>query len=180
MIKEINKKGNPVLQQAAVQCVPIIVKAPTGGLTGAVISADEKNEGPPWLPEVVELVTDLLDTAESLGSSCLGLAANQIWDKDTPCPAIFVMRWPAENGEIWRPIINPALKTTGKTLKVEESCLSIPGITMKKSRGKNVVTAFQTIDDHNVQVVKIFHHYGVYAHIAQHEYDHLQGKLIKK
>lgn len=179
MIKKINLRGNPVLRTATVLCVPVVLTPAGGGLTGA-LEVKNKEERIPWLPEVIELVTDLLDTAEALGSECLGLAANQIWDKDTPCPSVFVMRWPSNEGIIWRPLINPVIKTTGRTLKLDESCLSIPNVEMRKSRGQNVILVFQTLDNEQYQVTKLFHKHGVFAQIAQHEYDHLQGKLIKK
>jgi peptide deformylase len=173
MIKKINKRTSAVLYQKAIQCVPLV----ESGLTSVL----EKKTV--WLPEVHELIQDLKDTAENIANQCLGLAANQIWDKDMQCPAVFIMRWPNDTdsrGWGWKAIINPQIKLTGKTLKLEEACLSFPGRHKKKSRGKNVTMLFQTETNIKMQVIKFLQNHGNWGHIVQHEYDHLLGTPVFK
>lgn len=176
MIKELNIKPNTILSTPAVRCLTVSIDNP---LTAMLSGEDEKQT---YLPHVVELIQDLKDTAESLKDNCLGLAANQIWDNtEIGCPSVFIMRWPNnENaqGWEWKVIINPRIHTTGKTLKLEESCLSMPGQQKRISRGQNVEMRYQIEGDHTVQYVKFYRRHGIYPSIVQHEYNHLMGKTI--
>ena len=172
MIRTINLKGTPVLYTSAIQCM----EPASTDLTTAVADSI-------WNMEVMDLITDLKDTAENIANNCLGLAANQIWSKEPPCPAVFVMRWP-DPKEVrqwsWKAIINPVIKGTGPTLKLEEGCLSFPDKPVRKSRSKNVILTYQSEFDSTRTAVKFLQHQGWFSHIIQHEMDHLLGKTIRK
>ncbi|MBC8437176.1 peptide deformylase [bacterium] len=135
-----------------------------------------------WPNEIIDLGTDLLNTAASIQDICLGLASNQIWDKDTPAPSMFVMRWPGVPIETWgwKIILNPVVKGSGKKEKSKEGCLSLhhPKSTIgNPKRRANAEMTYQTLDSEEVKTIKFYGHLGPYAKIVQHEYDHLQGKL---
>ena len=57
---------------------------------------------------------------------------------------------------------------------MEEGCLSIPRVLVDVKRAKNVWVEFT--DQENRQVRAQLN--GLVAKVFQHEYDHLQGKLI--
>lgn len=179
MIRPINTGKNPILFNLCIPCAPVLRE---GGLTGAVLNEDTAL----WTPIVREIIQDLIETAESLADECLGLAAPQIWwEKDEPCPAVFILRWPVEpighpRGWDWKTIINPTIYGTGRSFKATEGCLSRPDITMNKRRHKNVTIIFQSVDNQEYAALKVLDSMGPYARIIQHEFDHLRGKLIKK
>ena len=174
MIKKINTFDNPVLYK---KTVPITPTPPS--LTGAM-----KKNPTPWPDEINQLALDLVETCESMAENCLGLAAPQIWDKDTPCPRMFCMRWPvdpsikSERGWEWQIILNPVIKTTGKTIKWDEGCLSLPNKTFKKARGKNVVMVFQYMNKIEPVSMKFFGKDSIIPYVIQHEVAHLDGTLI--
>jgi len=174
MIKKINTFSEPVLYKKTAP-----VKPKTSSLTAAVDDSASL-----WSPEIMDLCTDLVETAESMSEQCLGLAATQIWDKPTPCPRIFVMRWftkpeaNIERGWAWQTIINPLIKTSGKTIKWEEGCLSLPNKVFKKSRKKNVLMTFQTVDSLKPVTMKFFGKDNIVSYVIQHEVAHLEGTLI--
>jgi len=207
MIKEINKQGTPCLYTPTEPVVPIITKGEVKEKDKSIISLTDNQDKDYHYPGVeaekkethdnkkketftcvwpqmyLDLVRDLLDTAESIADTCMGLAATQIWDKKEPCPAIFVMRWPSKEhkrGWNWQEFINPAIKGSGKTLKLEEGCLSYPGLKVRKTRKANVTLAFQTLTDPRRQVHKFTaNEHGWIPHVMQHECDHLMGKCVR-
>jgi peptide deformylase len=176
MKKEINIKPNTILDTPAVKCLTVSLD---NSLTGTLSGEDAQET---YMPHVIDLIRDLKDTAESLKDNCLGLAANQIWDNpEIGCPSVFIMRWPNSKdpqGWEWKVVINPRINTTGKTLKFEESCLSMPGRIKRLSRGQNVEMSYQEEDSHAVKYIKFFRRHGIYPSIVQHEYNHLMGKTI--
>lgn len=96
----------------------------------------------------------------------IGLAAPQIGED--LCVII------ATNGPDIFKIANPKIiEKKGKSV-LEEGCLSLPGITVKVKRAKYIVV--KGIDYFNREL-KIEAD-GLFAHILQHEIDHLYGKLI--
>ena len=180
MIRKLNTFGKPVLYK---RTMPIQPKA-AAGLTGAMDDSQSL-----WSQEIEDLAKDLVDTAESMADNCLGLAATQIWHKDTPCPRMFVMRWPIDpnneeakkqhpRGWTFQVILNPVVKTTGKTIKWEEGCLSLPGKSFHKKRGKNCIMTFQFMNSVKPISMKFFGKDNIIPYIIQHEVDHLDGKLI--
>lgn len=107
--------------------------------------------------------------------SCIGLAANQVWERDTPYPSIFVMGMLDDN-EGWKEFINPTILPTGKTIKNTESCLSRPGKVFIVKRSKNVAINYYDLTgkEHTEK------YGGAYAQIIQHEMQHLSGSILKR
>ena len=176
MIKCINTYDDPVLLVKAVPCVPFLQT-----LTSSI---SEEHSNSIWTQDIIDLVQDLKDTAESL-ENCAGLASNHIWDlKDGPPPAVFVLKftWAGTvNNPItqWFEFINPIVKTTGKTIKLSEGCFSLPGYTNARvKREANVIITYQTLASLETNTLKLMSKDNFGAIAAQHEYDHLKGKLI--
>jgi len=169
MIKKINTAPNAILRTRAVPC-SLNTEAP-----GELLSAILPTEPAIWSEEVVQLVQDLKDTAESLGDGCLGLASNQIWDRETTPPAVFVIRM---RDDVWAEFINPVVTTSGKTIKHTESCFSRPGMETMVKRERNATVMFNTLASKETHSLKVFLKDSFVAIVLQHEYDHLLGKLI--
>ncbi len=71
--------------------------------------------------------------------------------------------------------INPTIKPEGKVVANEEGCLSLPRIYGKIKRySKCTVTATDLDGNEFTEVGE-----GVLARAFQHEYDHLEGRMIK-
>ena len=189
MIKDINKQGKKVLYEHAAPVVPILN---LNGQSKEISSLTEQSteKGLPhiiWPDMYLELITDLIDTAENIADQCMGLASTQIWDKEDPCPSIFIMRWPhmddkdpRHRGWEWQEFINPIIKTSGKTLKLTEGCLSYPNLTVKKTRKANVEMTFQTLTNPKQQTLRFTEkEHKWIPHVIQHEYDHLRGVCVR-
>ena len=190
-IKQLNTKGKDVLYIKTVPVAPILSTKDGKGAALSDLSSSNDDNGKPvythsWLPEIQQLVEDLMDTAESMAENTLGLASTQIWDGDPEkCPAIFIMRWPCdpsikERGWVWQEFINPVIKGSGGTEKLTEGCLSYPGLVVKKKRKKNVTLIYQTLADPRQKAIKLTKlANGQLPHIVQHEVDHLNGVCIR-
>lgn len=77
-----------------------------------------------------------------------------------------------ENANVY---INPSIKVEGSVVANEEGCLSLPGIYGKIKRyDKCIVTATDLEGNEFTEVGE-----GLLARAFQHEYDHLQGRMIK-
>lgn len=176
MVREINIYGNPVLNQHCVPCIPKEKKS--------FLSDASEDMSQVWDDEIVELVQDLKDTAMNDVKNTLGLAAPQIWWKDTPCPAVFVVRanQGSEEVPVWvyTELINPKIKTSGKSIRTMEACLSVPKYVRPMKRELNVYVEYQLLTGPEIYKSKLFGKTDWNAIVIQHEYDHLQGKLIKK
>ena len=99
-------------------------------------------------------------------SKGVGLAAPQVGIAEQ----IFVV----DTGKEAFAVVNPRiLQSTGSDV-MEEGCLSIPGVHVNVRRGKSILVEF--IDEYNRQVSAQLS--GLTAKVFQHEFDHLQGKLI--
>ena len=103
----------------------------------------------------------------------VGLAAPQVGLSQR----IFVLN---DEGDREKPehnmaLINPTIKKTfGKKGRLEEGCLSLPGVNADITRPEGcLVHAF---DEHGNEFEKEFT--GFVSRIIQHEYDHLQGVLL--
>ena len=78
-------------------------------------------------------------------------------------------------GDIERVFINPSiLETSQKTVKVEEGCLSIPGIYADIIRSETIKVQAWNEKGRPFTLEAI----GILARVIQHEYDHLEGKLF--
>ncbi len=96
----------------------------------------------------------------------IGLAAPQIGISEQ----ILV----ADIGEGPVVLINPQIIKKSGSDKMEEGCLSIPGIVVKITRPNKIVVRY--INEYNEPVQREFGE--LFARVIQHEMDHLKGKLI--
>ena len=77
-----------------------------------------------------------------------------------------------ENAKVY---INPQIQPTGDVESIEEGCLSLPGIYAKVKRHMKCSVKALDLDGNEFSDQG----QGLYARALQHEYDHLQGILIK-
>lgn len=113
-----------------------------------------------------DIITDMVDTAESLKDKCVGLAAVQI---GTHKKVIVV-----SNGSAFIPMINPRIiKHSNVYYTSQEACLSLDGIREVK-RYRDVTVMYQDVKGK----FRRESYTGFTAKIIQHECDHLDGKLI--
>jgi peptide deformylase len=98
----------------------------------------------------------------------IGLAAPQIG----VLKRLFVVHI---EGDIQRVFINPSiLETSQETVKVEEGCLSIPGIYADVVRSESIKV--QAWNERGKPFT--LEASGLLARVIQHEYDHLEGVLF--
>lgn len=71
--------------------------------------------------------------------------------------------------------INPSIRVEGAIVSHEEGCLSLPGIWGKIKRYSKCTVTAQ--DEHGNEFTEVGE--GLLARIFQHEYDHLEGRMIK-
>lgn len=122
-------------------------------------------------PEIQALISDMrVKMVEAHG---VGLAANQV-GQDVQ---IFVIDAKlAEKNEVPDAYINPEITEFSKDQgELEEGCLSIPNYWHQIKRAKKI--KLKALDE-NGKKIKIKAR-GFLARVLQHEYDHLQGVLIK-
>ena len=110
------------------------------------------------------LITAMFETM--IACKGVGLAAPQVGINEQ----IFVV----DTGKDVFAAINPKIIKTAGSEVMEEGCLSIPRVLVDIKRAKTVWVEFT--DEENAQVRAQLN--GLAAKIFQHEYDHLQGKLI--
>jgi len=96
----------------------------------------------------------------------VGLAAPQIGINEQ----IFVV----DTGKEIFAAINPKIIRTAGGEVMEEGCLSIPRVLVDVKRAKTIWVEFTDQENHQVRAQLN----GLVAKVFQHEYDHLQGKLI--
>jgi len=141
-VMQIRKYGDPVLRQKAV---------PQQTFDG----------------ELRQLAEDMIETMQV--SEGVGLAANQVGLRNALC---IVDMGLIKEGDKPRIFVNPVvLEEQGKTVTMEEGCLSIPGITENVDRRERIRVRYQDLDGtpHEEQVD------GMLARVLQHEIDHLNG-----
>jgi peptide deformylase len=143
-ILKVARMGNPILRQAA---VPIPIEKITS-------------------PEVVRLISDMLDTVAEYDG--VGLAAPQVHHGVRLVLLCFDQQ---EGFEAWiNPVITP---TTDETEVTTEGCLSVPDLRGEVRRPSAVrVEAYDHTGQHFVRFLE-----GFDAVVAQHECDHLDGVL---
>jgi len=119
----------------------------------------KKNEE---LQELIKNMQAKLDVGNGIG-----LAAPQVGRKER----MFVVRYEDFDGVF----INPWMtETKGEKVKDVESCLSVPGTAVMVPRYEWI--RLQYYDKDLKYCIEDFE--GFIARIIQHEYDHLEGKLI--
>ena len=77
-----------------------------------------------------------------------------------------------ENAKVY---INPEIKTSGHLAANEEGCLSLPKISAKIKRYQNCNVTATNLDGERFTEEAD----GLLARVFQHEYDHLEGVMIK-
>ncbi|MGY6696777.1 MAG: peptide deformylase [Roseinatronobacter sp.] len=122
-------------------------------------------------PEIGRLAEDMLETMYAAPG--VGLAAPQVG----VLQRLFVMDCVKEEGESPRPmvLINPEVVASSEELNTyEEGCLSIPEHYAEVTRPGTVVMRWTGLDGK----VHEDEFSGLWATCAQHELDHLNGKLF--
>ena len=110
------------------------------------------------------LIAGLIETMHD--HKGIGLAAPQVGINEQ----IFV----ADVGDGPLVFINPRISKRRGADMMEEGCLSIPGVTVKVKRPREIFVTY--LDEHNKKNER--HCDGLLAKVIQHETDHLRGKLI--
>ena len=77
-----------------------------------------------------------------------------------------------ENAKVY---INPEITPSGDITATEEGCLSIPGLSARIKRYKNCTVTAKDLSGNTFTEEAD----GLYARALQHEYDHLEGTMIK-
>jgi peptide deformylase len=115
--------------------------------------------------EIKELANDMRETMAAHNG--VGLAAPQIGKSIR----MFVISTP----QAARTFVNPVIvKRFGEEVTREEGCLSIPGARVPVKRPSKVKVKYR--DENWKACFETFE--GLAARAIQHEYDHLEGKLI--
>ncbi len=122
-------------------------------------------------PEIKALISDM--RKQMVEARGVGLAANQV-GQDLQ---IFVIdKKLAEENGVPDAYINPEITEYSKEpAEAEEGCLSLPDYWQHIKRAKKI--KLKALDE-NGKKIKIKAR-GLLARVFQHEYDHLQGVLIK-
>ena len=112
-----------------------------------------------------QLITDMFDTMAANGG--VGLAAPQVGHSIS----LFVVR--VDGGD--HVFINPVVLNAGDEMdEMAEGCLSLPGITLKIKRSKQIKVMFRDRTG-NQQITDMGEGW---SRIFLHEFDHLQGVMI--
>ncbi|MGD2278625.1 MAG: peptide deformylase [Candidatus Omnitrophota bacterium] len=114
------------------------------------------------LSEVLKTMSDIMYI-----NNGIGLAATQVGLEGS-----FLV---IDIGEGMMPFINPEiLERSKKRIRMEEGCLSLPGVAVDVSRSEKIKVRAQ--NEKGESFVGEFA--GLMARVIQHEVDHLNGKLI--
>lgn len=139
----------------------------------------------PLTKKDLEFIDQLYAEVKTFAISPFGLAANQIAKDTNYIPSMFLAMFDfklakkedEENEPVYQLFINPKIELSGGSIKNEEGCLSIPKVTKKVRRKRNVTITYNDVDG-DEHSVKIFGDANFISYIIQHEVDHLNGKLI--
>lgn len=116
-------------------------------------------------PFLQELIDNMFETL-SQNENGVGLAAPQVGHNLN----LFIINTPFFK-EVF---INPEIKLDGLSIQVKEGCLSFPNMEFPVNRREKVQIKFF---DRN-WTLRLVEYKDILAIIVQHEYDHLNGKLI--
>lgn len=132
------------------------------------VKAEEFNS-----PELKELVADMFEILHKSGG--IGLAAPQVGvNKRIFVASLGASNTPDSGFTTPKVFINPAVTRSEEDSEMEEGCLSFPGIYQKVTRGQNVIVLAQNVNGEFFTEKA----YNLYAHVIQHEYDHLKGVTL--
>ncbi len=126
--------------------------------------------------EIRRLIDDMRDTLRDAGG--IGLAAPQI-DESVRLAIIEIPGGPSRYGNL-EPMpltvfVNPTVEVLDRaTAGCWEGCLSVPGLRGFVERPQHVLVTFQSLGGEPVALELS----GFQATVAQHELDHLDGKLF--
>lgn len=115
-------------------------------------------------PKLQTLINDMFETL--IVNNGVGLAAPQVGINLN----LFIVKF-QDFEEVF---INPEIMLSGMLKENIEGCLSFPGMSFPVTRNENVNIKYF---DRN-WTYRIMKYSDILAIIIQHEYDHLQGKLI--
>jgi peptide deformylase len=117
----------------------------------------------------LELINNMFDTMHNADG--IGLAANQVGSNK----AIFVIDLSEVKGYEKSPkliFINPRVaERSSETIKMEEGCLSLPGLHVEVERPKSIKMIYHDLELRE-QTIEAD---GMAARVMQHEFDHLLG-----
>lgn len=119
----------------------------------------------PATKEDIPIGRDLQDTLQANRERCVGMAANMIGEKKN----IIIVNM----GFVDVVMFNPVITAKSGRYETEEGCLSLDG-TRKTTRYQNIEVEYYDFN-WKKQRQKLS---GWTAQIAQHEIDHLSGKII--
>jgi peptide deformylase len=114
--------------------------------------------------EIRRLFDDMLMTMRSVNG--IGLAAPQI--------GLDVQLIVVDIGDGPLKLANPRIVDRKGVSVLEEGCLSLPGINVKVKRAANIKVC--GLDSAGKE--QLFEASGLFAHVVQHEIEHLDGKLL--
>ncbi|CAK0760228.1 peptide deformylase [Gammaproteobacteria bacterium] len=118
-------------------------------------------------PDILRLIDDMFETMYAAPG--IGLAAIQV---NVPVRVITIDVTEGQNQPLC--LINPKILTQSGSERMDEGCLSVPGIYEPVERATHII--FQALD-RNGQIFKRDSH-GLLSVCVQHEIDHLEGKLF--
>jgi peptide deformylase len=127
---------------------------------------------------VRQLIADMLDTMRA--EAGLGLAAQQVGRTESVCIVDTTEAARAEEDgsarEVAMPLvlINPAVTLGEGTAWDREGCLSFPDIYVRIRRAPSLVVTYKDTEWRDCRLEAR----GFLARVIQHEFDHLQGKLL--
>ena len=137
-------------------------------LLGDPVLRTEARPVPEVSDEIRSLISDMLDTMYA--EDGVGLAAPQVGVS----VRVMVVD-PREDGTAPLALVNPAVvERSEETVRAEEGCLSIPGVTDIVERSARVVVEGVDRDGRGRRIEA----QGLLARILQHEVDHLDGVLF--
>ena len=124
-----------------------------------------KTVDPADIPGLEPLIADMFDTLKANGG--VGLAAPQIGRSIS----LFVVRVDGNDHVFINPVV---LNADDAMDELPEGCLSLPGITLKVKRSKQIKVMFRDRAG-NQQITDLGEGW---SRIFLHEFDHLQGVMI--
>lgn len=119
----------------------------------------------------IDLVQNMFYTMEK--SSGVGLAAPQI-NLGISLAVIDISEIEEHKKEKPLILINPVIADSHGEVSMEEGCLSIPDVRGNVKRPKVILVKYNDFDMNEIEIELK----GFFSRVAQHEIDHLNGKLF--